>query len=296
MRDNIRSYLLENHLQYREVPFNIQPARHYQDFHLHRHDFTELTLVVEGRGTHLVSGHSYPIGQGNVFAVHPGLCHSFTGTDHLRIINIMFSWDNPLMDRSLIDDLPGFHQLFTLDPMLRDAGYYKKGLTLKGDRWDEILDLSYRMLDEYTRGKAGWEGIIRSCFQMLIISLSREGMADIGARPEEARPLARAMAYLQEHYRERITADELAEAACVSSRHLSRIFNNVLHTTPFEHLADLRLKEAHRKLSGQESSITEIAEACGFSDSNYFAQVFRKRYGISPREYRKELRGRPANS
>lgn len=286
----IHSYLLRDHLLYPHLPFHIQPARHYQDFHNHRHDFTELTLVVEGRGTHHVSGHAYPIAHGNVFAVHPGLCHSFTGTDRLRIINIMFSWETPLMDTKFICGLPGFHQLFTLDPLLRDAGVYKPGLALEGERWDDILGQAYQMIGEYNRGEPGCEGMIHAAFQKMIITLSRDGREDQEERPEETRPIARAMAYLQQHYRERITAEELADAACVSSRHLARLFATLLNTSPFEYLADLRLSEAHRRLAEKGGTITEIAESCGFSDSNYFSQVFKKRYGASPREYRKTER------
>ncbi|MDC7222088.1 MAG: AraC family transcriptional regulator [Spirochaetales bacterium] len=291
MTDNIRSYLLKDHIRYTGLPFHIQPAKHNQDFHLHRHDFTELTLVLEGRGTHIVSGHAYPIGPGNVFALPPGRSHSFSAAEGLRIINIMFSWDSPLMDRSHIDGLAGFHQLFTIDPMLRDSGSYKEGLTLKGEKWDDILEPVYRMLNEYNRGAAGFEGILSSCFQMLIITLSREENREEKTRGEESRPIARAMAYLQENYRRRITAEELAETAHVSSRHLSRIFNSLLNTTPFEYLADLRLKEAHKMLSETEKTITEVAESCGFSDSNYFAQVFKKRFGMSPREYKNRSGG-----
>jgi AraC family transcriptional regulator, L-rhamnose operon regulatory protein RhaS len=287
MHNNIRNYLLEDHLRFGELPFHIQPARHNQDFHLHRHDFTELTLVLEGRGTHLVSSHAYPISPGNVFAVHPGLCHSFSGTNNLRLFNIMFSWDKPLMDHNLIGGLPGFHRLFTLDPMLRDTGEFKEGFTLEGDKWDNVLELIYRILNEYNQGEAGFEGIIKACFQMLIISLSREGDVKSSSKSGETGPVARAMAYIQENYRIRITSEELSSAACVSSRHLTRTFNRLLHMTPFEYLADIRLKEAHKMLLEKNYSITEIAETCGFSDSNYFSQVFKKRFGASPRDYRK---------
>ena len=53
------------------------------------------------------------------------------------------------------------------------------------------------------------------------------------------------------------------------------------------YLLDLRLRVAAEKLMSEKSTVTDIAFQCGFNDSNYFTKLFRRKYGQSPRAFRK---------
>ena len=62
----------------------------------------------------------------------------------------------------------------------------------------------------------------------------------------------------------------------------------ITNQTPIQYLNDLRLENAAKTLlSDKEKSVTDIALECGFSSSQYFATLFRRRFNCSPREYRK---------
>ena len=282
----VRHYTLQDHMIHSRLPVHVQMARHSVDFHIHSHDFSELIIVLAGEACHLVGEHTYPLKQGDLFVVHPGVPHGFSDTDRLRLLNIMFSLEKPLFDLNPVKSLPGFHRFFTLDPMLRRTGGFRSGLSLKEEQWDAVTGLAYRMHREYSGGEPGFEGMITALFQELVITLSREKSSGTSDAAPGTDPLARAIVYLQEHFRDKVTSEEIAAAACVTPRHLNRLFSTILSTTPFEYLTDLRLQEARRLLAREPLRITEAAERCGFSDSNYFSRVFRRRYGISPRAFR----------
>ena len=70
--------------------------------------------------------------------------------------------------------------------------------------------------------------------------------------------------------------------------YVRRCFKEEFGTTPLKYITDMRLRHA-KKLIAHNSyvSIEQVADQCGFSDSFYFSTVFKKKYGIPPREYRK---------
>ena len=94
--------------------------------------------------------------------------------------------------------------------------------------------------------------------------------------------------YIQQHYSEELSAEDLARSAHVSRRVCFRLFQEKLHTTPNAYLRSFRLRKACRMLTATGESITQIAYACGLGSASYFGKVFRERFGCTPAEYRKK--------
>jgi two-component system, response regulator YesN len=98
--------------------------------------------------------------------------------------------------------------------------------------------------------------------------------------------LARALGFAREYYREPIQLGDAAAAAGVSPGYLGRIIRSELRTTWNAYLAGIRLQEAKRLLRSTRLPVGEVASLCGFPDQSYFAQVFRREFGVSPVEFR----------
>lgn len=103
---------------------------------------------------------------------------------------------------------------------------------------------------------------------------------------EEAEIQAAAQ-YIFHHFSEPLTLDEVAGRVHMTPTYFSRKFKRVTGIGYKEYLNHVRLKEAARLLLETDLSVTGIALACGFSDGNYFGDLFKKEKGISPRMYRK---------
>lgn len=94
--------------------------------------------------------------------------------------------------------------------------------------------------------------------------------------------------YIERHSAERITLSDMAAACKVSEAYLSRRFKAEVGIGFADYVASVRLNRAEIMLREMpKMSITEIAFSCGFNDSNYFSDKFKKHFGISPLKFRK---------
>ncbi len=96
--------------------------------------------------------------------------------------------------------------------------------------------------------------------------------------------------YIQKFYREKITLDDIATAGAVGQSKCCKLFNKYIGVTPNAYLIQYRLHQSTWYLKNTDMTITEIAQAVGFSGSSYYAEVFRKWCNNSPSEYRKAKR------
>ena len=101
------------------------------------------------------------------------------------------------------------------------------------------------------------------------------------------RQVLMAARYINEHFRQQISAADIAAAAGFSPNYLSRKFREAAGIGVHDYLVFIRLRSAAFELISTNDSVTDIALRNGFSDSNYFKDVFKKKYGMTPREYRK---------
>ncbi|MEM1013116.1 MAG: helix-turn-helix domain-containing protein [Planctomycetota bacterium] len=86
----------------------------------------------------------------------------------------------------------------------------------------------------------------------------------------------------------RVSVDELADVACVSTPRLTKLFRESLGVSPARHAEELRLQHAAHLLATSGLSVKEVSVACGFHDPPHFSRRFRQRFGQPPTGY-----GRP---
>lgn len=94
--------------------------------------------------------------------------------------------------------------------------------------------------------------------------------------------------YLKRYRAQKISSEDICSKFNCSRSHLSHTFNRDTGTTIREYLNALRINDAKNLLKNSKLTVTEIAYSVGFSDSNYFSNVFKRNVGMSPRAYRRE--------
>jgi AraC-like DNA-binding protein len=92
--------------------------------------------------------------------------------------------------------------------------------------------------------------------------------------------------HMEEHYGDRISMDEMATKAGLSSTHFNRRFQQLLRCTPSDYLRTIRVQAGCRMLSASHEPIAEIAICTGFTDQSHFTRTFQQSTGITPRAYR----------
>jgi len=98
--------------------------------------------------------------------------------------------------------------------------------------------------------------------------------------PESA--LLPAIYYVQEHFGEKIQAEEVAKLCAMSPYRFSRNFHEAFGLTFRDYVVRYRLKEAKRLLRNPQASVTDVAFAVGFNDVSYFSRMFKRHFGAAP--------------
>lgn len=93
--------------------------------------------------------------------------------------------------------------------------------------------------------------------------------------------------YVDTHLQEDISLEQMADYINVSSFYLSKLFKEEKGVTFINFISDKRLEKARQMLEETELSIKEITAEVGYNDQNYFSRIFKNKYGVSPKEYRK---------
>ena len=94
------------------------------------------------------------------------------------------------------------------------------------------------------------------------------------------------IAFIEAHYSEKITLEEIANAANISRTEAGRCFQKYVGCSPIEMLTQCRLQNARRLVNEKTMMIQEISAACGFSSHGYFSRKFKEKYGYSPKRER----------
>lgn len=104
--------------------------------------------------------------------------------------------------------------------------------------------------------------------------------------------LRKMLAYLCEHYNEKLTLNEIARAGNVCKSGCNAIFKQYLHQTPIDYLIGYRLEKAKQLLAATDLKVTEISLDVGFPSVSHFIDMFKRAYGVSPKRFRMQAERR----
>ena len=122
-------------------------------------------------------------------------------------------------------------------------------------------------------------------FQLLYLQLKK---TPIEKKDLQKRIYEELLRFVTENYTQRLTTENIAASLHYSSSYLSHIFQQQKGMSLMRYIRLLKLQHAKKLLVFSHKSITEIASLLNFDTPNYFSAVFKKEYGVSPREYRKQ--------
>ncbi len=151
------------------------------------------------------------------------------------------------------------------------------------------------MIGEYNRSDRFFYASERAFSARLLISLFRtvippKSSIDDGEISERSVALIHeSVEYINENYASDITPDECAASIHLSYSYFAKLFRAVMGKTFKEYLTGVRLAKAHNILISTSLPITDVAASCGYGNLSYFISEYRKIYGKTPRETRKEL-------
>ena len=96
--------------------------------------------------------------------------------------------------------------------------------------------------------------------------------------------------YVENHFQERITIQDVASYCDYSQSHFMKYFKHAMGVSFIEYLNDYRLTMAAKLLLASDSTILSVSQEVGFENLSYFNRSFKRKYGQTPSAYRKDVR------
>ncbi|EMB15148.1 helix-turn-helix domain-containing protein [Rhodopirellula europaea] len=271
-------------------PIVVERRDPQEPFGLHCHEFAEIVIITGGKGVHITGEDSYELVTGDTFVIGGDRPHDYLNMDQLSLINILFDPLELPLSIGDLQSLSGYHALFTLEPAWRKRHQFTSRLQLNPAELIETLRYVESLDQELKQRSAGFRTMATLTMLQLVTFLSRCYSRTRNPESKKLLRIAEAISHIQRHFDRSISLDDLVEISGMSRRNFIRTFEGTMETSPIKYLIQVRIQEASRLLRSTDRSITDIAFDVGFSDSNYFSRQFRTHLGLSPREYRKQMR------
>ena len=261
---------------------------HHREMNFHDHRFSELTLILNPAGAiHWAEGSSCQLERGDVILMHPGKLHAYEHASELELFNLLYEPDKlplPQLDGSSMQFFPAVTSAHDPD---KTRPPEKPILRLTEEQLIHAEALAEQLENELTGNSPGKN--LRS-FAIFIDLLTFICQAGGGVSPAKnhSNPVAAALRFINNNYREPLNIDQLARNSNMSRRNFFRKFRDLTGESPWQYIKKRRLAAAEELLKNSTLSLSEIASECGFYDSNHLNCLFRNNFKCTPGSLRKK--------
>ena len=255
---------------------------HYLDFqsrHLeaHYHDFYEVFIFLDGDVDYWIDGSVYRLMPGDILLMNPMELHKpiarADGSKYERIV----LWINKSYLSTVAEGV--YERCFdSRNP------YYKKILRDPSGENNPLLPLAKRLVtefysEEFASKQCAYGILLQLLTQINRLSDTEDTVSDeICSTPTF---ITEIVSYINDHYREKLTLDTLADHFYINKYYLSHQFKNSVGTSLYRYITLKRLNAAYDLLN-EGIPPSEVSGLCGFGDYTGFFRAFKAEYGISP--------------
>lgn len=243
---------------------------------LHTHPCAEVFFVTDGSGYLRTNTQAVPIGINDAIIVNSNIEHTEVSSESRPLEYIVMGVDGLEAISSNEEDSEA------------GDGYSVIPFQTGGE---QILFYLRCMLTEMEHKQPGYHMICQDLLEVVLLLLMRRSRFTVTFIPSarrSSRECAIARRYIENHFKENLTLDDLAAAAHVSKYYLVHAFSREYGTSPINYLLSCRIQESLYLLSKTRIPLSQISSMLGFSSPSYFSQSFRRIQGISPMEYRRQ--------
>ena len=254
---------------------NVASARYGGDWHSvpHTHNHMELFFIVGGKGQFLIEDQLHPVDVNNLVIINPNVVHTEVSLNAQPLEYIVLGVDGIVLAN---DD--------TTNGQFNILDHYESV---------EISGCLRNILREMEQKNTGYEDVCQAYMEILIIRLLRSISLAVPSEPQTIsanRQCASIRRYIDLHFKEALTLEQLAEEGHMNKFYLSHAFKREYGISPINYMISRRIEESKYLLAETDLSMSQIAQLLGFSSLSYFSQVFRRTQGSSPMEYRQNTK------
>ena len=253
----------------------------------HRHEFVELVYISGGEGVHGIDGVEYTVRRGCLLLINYRQNHYFRTETEMEFCNILL--DPEWVSEKLIEPENAF-ELLTLSAF-SEVGQYigteQPMLLFSGAERSRLERLIGQMRQEQEEKQPGYETVLKAQTNILLTFVFRM-MAGFGGERDTMGP--EFLEYLRQRCAEKLSLQELSRSCFYNPSYFSRRFKECYGITVTDFIARSRLEKAKRLLEDTAMPVEDVARECGFGSKNAFYKIFKEQLGMTPKEYRQQVK------
>ena len=244
----------------------------------HDHSAVEILLTLEGSVNYTVGDMFYRVRKGEVLIIPSDMPHSLSMEEGSSRVLFLFEADAITTMRDIKSILTYFNKTF----YLRD----------ESQAHVQIRDLLLQIRDTYDKRDLMWNTTCYSNILKIYATLGQHYLTGIrprtdeGARNMDSEVITAVMTYINNHYREELSLEDVAQFAGFSRYYFSRSFKRQTGYSFKDYLCQKRLQVAMDLLIRTNRSMRDVAIDSGFGSVATFNRVFREKKGCTPTQYR----------
>lgn len=252
------------------------------NYSAHWHTAMEIINPVENHYDAVINGEKYRANPGDILIIPPGEVHELLAPESGK--RFIF-----LMNISLISKLKGFSGIQSMlsHPLLLSKDNFPK-------IYDDIYQILLQIRNEYFNNNDYAELTIQALLINLLVKIGEHHNnaeelfpnVRLYKQKEYVQKFNQALEYIDNHYMEDVSLEDVADQIGFSKYHFSRLFKQYTDYTFCDYLTFRRIKVAEDYLASPDYSITEVAMQAGFSSISTFNRLFKQQKGCTPSEYR----------
>jgi AraC-like DNA-binding protein len=251
---------------------------------MHSHDMHEFFFCTNDVGLQSVEAKTIPNRKDSLFCFPAGVRHYCSGEPGIGAKGFVIMVPETMYSPEAWGDRETYLALERITALARE-GQYPLPLDKKNAR--AIRALVEKMVDEYLEAQPGYQALVRSRLQEIIVRIARDPAINIQpVRPADAKHhderIALVYRFIDERFMEKISVERIARLAGMSRSHFHLIFRAKSGCTLIEYVTRVRIRAALRLLHESDLAITQIALDCGFLTLSRFYEAFKAVTGKTP--------------
>lgn len=241
---------------------------------VHWHDYFEIEIMLEGELIHKLNNKEYTYTRGDICILNYFDFHTHCFKDNIIAKGYSINFDDSIISNDVVNFLINQDRPIIchfeeeeLCELIHDIEQLKKEKNIENN----IFQISF----------------MTTSFNKILLSILKKYSQCVNVEPNLSTitPFYNAISYIKCHFRENITLNQIAKNVGLTPNYLGLMIKEKYKKNYTDFLTDIRLKHAKNLLTHSFFSVEFIASNSGFTTPSYFISCFKKKYGLTPKQY-----------